>query len=198
MYERDSIAFSCFIKNVFLYSDLVIIFRGKVRDSVNSFSSSTYLDRFLHYISLQYSLSRWFVWTVIRVFQILSRGVLWQETLWWLLFVLHRGGSCDAFAFMENRGETSVVPRQRSPEHQQEFGDLWLDVRRRRIANAGKAPFVSVCKRKVNSWWSQDAVGCQEVNTGKKTQRVRRRHLVPSWTFSNKVVTWYVQDVKEL
>ena len=139
------------------------------------------LDRFFHYISPQYSLSRWFVWTVIRAFQILSRGVLWRETLWWLLFVLYRGGSCDAFTFTENRGETSVVPRQRSPKHQREFGDVSLDVRRRRIANVGEAPFVSVWKSKVNSWRSQDALGCQEVSTGKKkTQGVRRRHFVPS------------------
>lgn len=158
-----------------------------------------YLDWFFHYLLLQYSLSRWFVWTVIRAFQILSGEVLWQETVWWLLFVLHRGGSCDAFMFMENRGKTPVIPRLHSREHHREFGDVSYVVWRWRIANGAEAAFVSVQKHIVNRWCCRtSSAGTDEVNGGKKTQMVRRRHLYPSCMFGNRVATWYAQDVREL
>lgn len=179
MKKRDSISFSYLIKK-----KIVLIFWPLQSWSCHDFQEKStrlgefflfflsgffYLDWFFHYLSPQYSLSQWFVWTVIRAFQILSGEVLWQETVWWLLFVLHRDGSCDAFMFMENRGKTPVIPRLRCREHRREFGDVSHVVWRWRIANGGEAPFVSEQKHIVNRWRCRtSSAGTDEVSGGKE------------------------------
>lgn len=127
------------LKMFFSSSDLVIIFNKKVRDSVNSSpSSSAWIDSFITY----------------------RCNILCHGDLFGLLsghFRFSPGVFCDGKPFDDfclcstaavpalpslswrTEGETSVVPRQRSPEHQRGFGDVSLDARRRRIANAGEA-----------------------------------------------------------
>lgn len=176
------------LKWFFLSSDLVIILRRKVQDSVNLLLPLPGSILSL-YIAAIFSVTVIYLDCYQGISDSLPGCFLTGNPL--MTFVCappRRFMRC--LHFHREQRETSVFPRQCGPEHQREFGDVSLDVRRWRIANAAQAPFVSAWKRKVNSWCSQDAVGCQEVSTGKKTGSVRS-HLVPSQMFSHKVVTWH-------